>query len=133
VGKSLLRKKRYSEETLRDMHEAADSASGEGMGGATGSTTQRASLLKLFGYDIFEQGFPNNVISDGLSADQIYRGVHIERHSKTSGDDGGPMKVNVGAEIRPYDDPHGRAMTTWRKGETSNDVEPFPTVSRLNK
>ena len=132
VGKSLLRKKRYSGETLRDMHEAADSTSGEGTGGATGSTTQRASLLKLFGYDIFEQGFPNNVISDGLSADQIYRGVHIERHSNTKGDGGESMRVNVGAEIRPYDDPYGRAMTTWRKGETSNDVQPFPTVSRLN-
>ena len=132
VGKSLLRKKRYSGETLRDMHEAADSVSGEGTVGATGSTAQRVSLLKLFGYDIFEQGFPNNVISDAFSGDQIYRGVHIERRSKNSGDGGAPMRVNVGAEIRPHDDPYGRAMTTWRKGETSNDVEPFPTVSRLN-
>ena len=133
VGKSLLRKKKYSGETLRDMHEAADSISEEGTVGATGSTAQRVSLLKLFGYDIFEQGFPNNVISDDFSGDQIYRGVHIERRSKNSGDGGGPMRVNVGAEIRPFDDPCGRAMTTWRKGETSNDVEPFPTVSRLNK
>ena len=137
VGKSLLHKRRYSEETLRKMHEAAallaaDAASG-GANEEAGSNV--VSLLKLFGYDIFEQGFPYNFIAKEASAHQIYRGVYMKKWSNVRGDSGQccPMKVNVGAEIRPYDDPYGRAMTNWRKGETSQDTEPFPTVPRLKK
>ena len=136
VGKSLLRKRRYSEDTLRKMHEIAASLARDAVsGGDTKGVASNISLLKLFGYDIFEQGFPNNVIAKEPSAGQIFRGVHIERMNNVEGGGGrgSPMKVNVGAEIRPYDDPHGRAMTNWRKSETSNDTEPFPTVQRLSK
>lgn len=136
VGKSLLRKRRYSEETLRKMHEAAALMATEtASGGANEGVGSNISLLKLFGYDIFEQEFPNNVIAKEPSADQKYRGVHIERRSNVREYIGqcSPMKVNVGTEIRPYDDPFGRAMTNWRKGETKNDTEPFPTVPKLKK
>ena len=136
VGKSLLRKRRYSEETLRKMHEAAALMATEtASGGANEGVGSNISLLKLFGYDIFEQEFPNNVIAKEPSADQKYRGVHIEKRSNVRDYNGqcSPMKVNVGTEIRPYDDPFGRAMTNWRKGETKYDTEPFPTVPKLKK
>ena len=132
VGKSLLRKRRYCEETLRKMHDAAALLATDAASGGAGSN---GSLLKLFGYDIFDQGFPYNFIAKEPSVDQIYRGVHMERRTNLRGESGlcSPMKVNVGAEIRPHDDPYGRAMTNWRKGETSNDTEPFPTMPRLKK
>jgi len=131
VGKSLLHKMSYSEQTLREMHEVAVSLTRDAVsGGSNGEKASEQSLLNIFGYDL-EQEFPYNVISEELSAGQIYRGAHIQKGGGASSNGGcSPIRVNVGAEIRPYDDPYGRAMTNWRRGETSNDTEPFPTVSR---
>jgi len=112
IAKSL-RKKRYTDEILRQMHDTAAAISS--------NRGEEISLLKQFGYDIYEQDFPNNVESG--------TGMQFERIKY--GGSSSTIRVNVGSEIRPRDDPYGRAMTNWRKGETAGDTEPFPTVLRL--
>ena len=114
VAKSL-RKKRYTDEILRHMHDTAAAISS--------NRGEEMSLLKQFGYDIYEQNFPNNVASGTGTSMQLER-IKYGGSSST-------IRVNVGSEIRPRDDPYGRAMTNWRKSETAGDTKPFPTVIRL--
>ena len=84
-------------------------------------------LLQRFGYDIFKQDFPKT-FAPGMSGGST-NGTKVVLRQK-----GEPLvrpiKVNAGATIRPSDDPFGRAMTAWRKGETAGDTAPFPTVAR---
>jgi len=113
IGKSL-KKDRYSDDTIRHIHDVANEEK-YSIGKGDNSTT----LLNLFGYDILNQHFPLGFASD--SGDCL--------PSLLSGDpDCGTIKVNVGKEIRPPNDPFGRAMTNWRRGETNQDIDPFPIL-----
>ena len=128
IGKSV-HKKRYSEGVLLHMHEVAVSLELErkrdfmGIDPPTKSDAQRTNqtLLQRFGYDIFTQHFPEklNQLHESLSS----RG-DVGRRSGTT------VEINTTPEIRRRDDPFGRAMTFWRRGQTQDDTVPFPTVSR---
>jgi hypothetical protein len=119
IGKSL-RKGRYSDELLQTLHAAASNSPGE-------------NLLQSFGYDIFAQGFPNN-FKEGTEplVDRLDR-----QHSTIPDTDtnkaqtaAAVVKMNVGAPVRPYDCPFGRALQSWRHSVTNKDAEPLPTVPR---
>lgn len=123
IGKAI-RKGRYSGETLSLMHDAAASSDRTGRGD---DGEMMVPLLQRFGYDIFKQDFPKT-FAPGMSGGST-NGTKVVLRQK-----GEPLvrpiKVNAGATIRPSDDPFGRAMTAWRKGETAGDTAPFPTVAR---
>ena len=113
IGKTV-RRRRYSEGALRHMHAAAASLA------AARQPASDPTLLQRFGYDIYAQRFPED----------------FERHPPTltsrvgSGRGKGTVTINATPEIREKDDPYGRAMTYWRRGETEGDAKPFPVVSR---
>jgi len=116
IGKSL-KKDRYSDDTIRHIHDVANEESYR-IGKGHNSTT----LLYLFGYDILNQHFPLSFAS-GSGGDCL--------PSLLRGDpEAGTIKVNVGKEIRRPNDPFGRAMTSWRRGETNLDNDPFPTLRK---
>jgi len=118
VGKSI-RKKRYSDSVLLHMHEVAVSLELERKQTIASKKQQQnnITLLQRFGYDIYTQQFPDN-FKDATAA--------------SSRDDPrkecGTVMINSTPEIRSKDDPFGRAMTYWRRGETHDDTTPFPTV-----
>ncbi|KAL3810589.1 hypothetical protein ACHAXA_002453 [Cyclostephanos tholiformis] len=118
VGKSI-HKKRYTDSVLLHMHEVAVSL--ELKRGKKYAPTRRQqnnmTILQRFGYDIYTQQFPqnfNNPPSFSLRNDPP------KKH--------GSLVINNTPEIRSKDDPYGRAMTYWRRGETNDDTIPFPVV-----
>lgn len=117
IGKSL-RKKRYSEGLLREMHLIAGT-----------------SLLQRFGYDIFDQNFPDNFpCASSPQLPSIWSVVQsltvasapasVQKSLKRS------VIINQGDEIRPLECPYGRAMRQWRWSYTDQDRNPFPTMRR---
>ena len=106
IGKSLS-KNRYSESILHHMNDVA------------------GSLLERFGYNIVNQKFPSNFTKTLPTVDSLCP-VSVAQDWKNKGS----IEINSGLEIRSSDDQFGRAMTTWRRGETNNDSEPFPTIQR---
>lgn len=122
IGKSL-RKNRYSESVLLHMHDIAVSFELERKHNSI--RTKKATpttLLQRFGYDIYDQKFPENFIDPPLVALTHSVSKHGSQH--------GTIHINKSAEIRSKEDPFGRAMTNWRRGQTNGDKTPFPTVSR---
>jgi hypothetical protein len=125
IGKSL-RKNRYSESVLIHIHDVAVSLELERKWKKSNSPRQQphTTLLQRFGYDIMEQGFPSNfsqpthVPLDDIIPDCANLQIN------------GSIQINTSPEIRSSDDQFGRAMTTWRRGETNGDKEPFPIVPR---
>ncbi|KAL7430465.1 hypothetical protein ACHAXH_002018 [Discostella pseudostelligera] len=126
IGKSV-RKNRFSEGVLLHMHEVAVSLALERKQNpmykmpAPKLETQQtnATLLHRFGYDIYTQQFPEKLKRlDDLPAHEAVGRVC------------GTVTINRTSEIRRKDDPFGRAMTFWRRGETCDDTVPFPTVRR---
>lgn len=122
IGKSL-GKNRYSESVLCHMADVAASLALERKMAKKSAQTEQAhmTLLQRFGYDIVNQQFPSNFACP-LPA------VEVVRHG--SKNRSAAIQINSSPEIRDKDDPFGRAMTYWRRGETNGDKEPFPTVSR---
>ena len=120
IGKSL-RKNRYSESVLCHMHDVAASLELERKWTKKNIQKQQThmTLLQRFGYDIPNQGFPSN-----------FAEIRINTMPGVGGQNAGSIQINTSPEIRSSDDPFGRAMTTWRRGETKGDREPFPTVPR---
>jgi len=126
IGKSI-RKKRYSESVLCHMHEVAVSLELARkqksnmmyhISTSSGRKPSNVTLLQLFGYDIYTQRFPENFEQPPRIAMQC------------SGGRKGNVTINKTLEIRSKDDPFGRAMTPWRRGETHGDTKPFPTIPR---
>ena len=124
IGKTL-RKNRYSEETLTHMHDVAASVElnrNKTTSKFINKTKKRQSnetLLQKFGYDIYKQNFPENFKHGGSP-------TFVGKQSRTPG----CVTINKTPEIRSKDDEFGRKMTHWRRGETDNDSNPFPTVTR---
>jgi len=106
VGKSL-RKGRYSDDLLRELHQISRQAKGMEDG---------TTVLEYFGYDIENQNFPTHISKEIL-------------RDATCGSEAS-MAVNQGQVIRPFTDPFGRPMKHWRQARTNMDKEPFPTVAR---
>ena len=150
IGKSL-KKERYSEYTLEHMHNKSyremnmknlelnflSNFSNEEKVLESVKKNHKKSWLKLFGYDIYSQNFPQNFEKDeqpSLSWDELkyFRGKNDEPDTEITSKTNGlkMLKVNVGTEIRQTSDPYGRAMFEWRKRETNNGKIPFPTKSR---
>jgi hypothetical protein len=119
IGKSL-KKKRYGEEDLEYMHELAKQ---EVIHHRVEGDT---NLLKLFGYHIFEQGFPVNTESN-MEPKRFHDYCTYERNLDQNFQS---PRVNSGAELRPAMNPYGRLMTNWRKSQTDDDNNPFPTTLR---
>ncbi|KAL7536492.1 hypothetical protein ACHAXR_007200 [Thalassiosira sp. AJA248-18] len=124
LGKSI-RKKRYSERVLCHMHEVAASLelsrkqnSYKHFAVTASDRQQHKTLLHQFGYDIYTQRFPEN----------FKQPPALEVHD--SGRRKGTVVINRTPEIRKKNDPFGRAMTFWRRGETDGDAKPFPTIPR---
>mmetsp|Transcript_1463 Transcript_1463/g.2594 ORF Transcript_1463/g.2594 Transcript_1463/m.2594 type:complete len:354 (-) Transcript_1463:64-1125(-) len=138
IGKTL-RKRRYSESILLHMHDVAVSMALERKQveldffhaptlfkkTSNGHKRSKVTLLQMFGYDIYSQQFPENVMRPTEpSLDDIGKfSVRKQKHK-------GVFRINATPQIREDDDPYGRAMTNWRRGETANDTNPFPTVMR---
>ena len=127
IGKSV-RKGRFSEGVLLHMHEVAASLALERKQKYVNLISSRyfdsqqsnKTLLQRFGYDVYDQKFPEKF-------------KRVEDLSSLHEDWGlgcGTMTINRTLEIRRKDDPFGRAMTFWRRGETSDDKVPFPTAPR---
>ena len=117
VGKSLL-KQRYSQEMLQYFHSVAASKESEREG---------ENLLKYFGYDIFDQNFPENFVSGNVKqfhSNEPAASVTYNNNSST-------VRVNSGNLVRPKDCPFGRDMRNWRLQHTENDTKPFPRVPRF--
>ena len=132
IGKSI-RKRRYSESVLCHMHEIAASMELDRKQNSrtsfrrASSTSEEPSynktLLQRFGYDIDTQQFPDNFKQPPP--------VLSLSHAAVSGKKGtGTVVINKTPEIRSKDDPFGRPMTFWRRGETNGDMNPFPTIPR---
>lgn len=127
IGKSV-RKGRFSEDVLLHMHEVAVSIALErkqasmDIPPAPKQNSQRTdmTLLQRFGYDIYTQQFPDNF----HRLDKLPSKNRIHRRGY------GSVTINKTPEIRRQDDPFGRAMTFWRRGETHDDTVPFSTVPR---
>jgi hypothetical protein len=75
------------------------------------------TLLQRFGYDIYTQQFPDN-----------FKNAPAVSSRDDPRKECGTVTINSTPEIRSKDDPFGRAMTYWRRGETHDDTTPFPTV-----
>lgn len=119
IGKSL-RKKRYRESVLCHMHEVAVSLELSRKQTSKKNDSSNKTLLQQFGYDIYTQQFPGNFVHPPT----------VLQSSPDPGKQFGRVVINKAPEIRSENDPFGRAMTFWRRGETNNDTNPFPTVSR---
>ena len=124
IGKSL-RKNRYSESILCHINDVAASLELERKTNNAHIISQHhhITLLERFGYDIVNQKFPSNFAKTLPAVDSLFP-VAEDRKNK------GSIEINTGLEIRSSDDQFGRTMTTWRRGETNNDNEPFPTIPR---
>ena len=105
IGKSL-RKKRYTDDLLRELHEIAQKSK---------RMEEGQTMLEYFGYDMERQGFPTNV---------SHELPEVATHGSTK-----CMFMNQGQVIRPFTDPFGRAMKQWRQAHTNMDKNPFPTVA----
>ncbi|KAL3768241.1 hypothetical protein ACHAW5_003004 [Stephanodiscus triporus] len=118
IGKSI-RKKRFSDSVLLHMHEVAVSLELERKQKNDASKQQQnnTTLLQRFGYDIYTQHFPVNfTYAPAVSSSDDPRKEY------------GTVVINRTPEIRGENDPFGRAMTYWRRGETHDDTTPFPIV-----
>lgn len=109
IGKSIA-KKRYDDDLLKELHDIASMEAG----------ADGRSLLEIFGYDCFVQGFPVNFESKTAT---LLNPAMVPA-SKCR------MDINTGASIRIPDDPYGRLMKRWRMSRTNNDQDPFPIVKR---
>jgi hypothetical protein len=130
IGKTL-RKNRYSESTLTHMHDVA--ASGEvnrnnntskfasiSSVNKTKKQQSNETLLQKFGYDIYNQNFPEN----------FKQPPPVPTFAGKRNKNPGRVTINKTPEIRSKDDEFGRKMTLWRRGETDDDSNPFPTVAQ---
>jgi hypothetical protein len=120
IGKSL-KKNRYNQEDLDFMHELAKQKV------IHHSVEGDTNILKLFGYDVFDQGFPVNMeanIAPMNFYDLCRYGGVTDRNTPTKV----APRVNSGSELRPTMSPYGRLMTNWRKSQTDDDKNPFPTT-----
>jgi hypothetical protein len=118
IGKSI-NKKRYSDSVLLHMHDVAVSLELERKQKSASTKRQQnnMTLLQRFGYDIYSQHFPDNFRNPPMVS------TRTDRRKKD-----GSLVINKTPEIRSKDDPYGRAMTIWRRGETHDDTTPFPVV-----
>ena len=135
IGKSI-RKKRYSESVLCHMHEVAVSIELDRKQNSTMNNqhvlkpdkpqSNNKTLLQRFGYDIYSQQFPENFKQQALRELLLSPPNVVLGKGKNSG----TVVINKTPEIRNKEDPFGRAMTYWRRGETDGDRNPFPTIPR---
>ena len=90
----------------------------------------KTTLLQRFGYDIYTQQFPNNFKDDIPTLSCTRRDDYDDdnNNSPLMNKVCGTVVINSTSEIRSKDDPYGRAMTNWRRGETCDDTNPFPLV-----
>ena len=125
IGKSLA-KNRYPDKLLEHMNQIA------------------GELLRSFGYDVLNQGFPQYLKSIPRR-DRVLINVplsspidHKKNCSLQSSGDQIPLHckpsicVNYGNEIRDSESKYGRYMTTFRKLYTDDDLNPLPTISKGN-
>lgn len=103
IGKSI---SRYSKTTLlKDMH------------------TMSGSMLSSFGYNVLTQDFPKSL--------SIPKRERVLINTNSCADERNILPeiiINVGKELRAPDNPYGRNITAWRKGETKGDSIPLPTI-----
>lgn len=118
IGKSLKRK-RYSKEIIDHFHQVASLEDYK----LRSSNEELLNVLEHFGYSISKQQFPFNFLQEEKSVEDLQS--KFNTISKAT--------VNDGFEIRSQNDPFGREMTRWRRGETCNDLNPFPIVKKNNK
>mmetsp|Transcript_1289 Transcript_1289/g.2126 ORF Transcript_1289/g.2126 Transcript_1289/m.2126 type:complete len:187 (-) Transcript_1289:15-575(-) len=130
IGKTL-RKDRYSKSTLTHMHDVAATVEANRNKNTskfanipsinkTKKNQSYETILQKFGYDIYNQNFPENFKHPPPVP------TFAGKQSKSPG----RVTINKSPEIRSTDDEFGRKMTHWRRGETDNDTNPFPTVAR---
>ena len=121
IGKSI-RKGRYSEDILSYFQDMANQEEFQ-----MEYKDMKTNLLELFEYDISNQNFPYS--TDSKETDWSLE-QFMHRVEKSCGDNNAGVRVNIGPELRPKFSPFGRAMTTWRKSQTDDDCNPFPTVKK---
>ena len=121
IGKSI-RKGRYSQDILSHFQEMANQEEFQ-----MEYKGRKINLLELFEYELSNQNFPFSLDSKETewSLEQ-----YISKIQKSKSDNDGSVRVNIGPELRPKSSPFGRPMTTWRKSQTANDCNPFPTVKK---
>ena len=117
IGKSL-RKKRFSEDILRLIHNSAKEVGCNIFG-------RQQNLIHLLRYDIYDQNFPNCFEDNDKSNldEDLVSNLASSANLRS-------IRVNSGAELRHPCDPYGRAMTAWRRSQTQNDTKPFPRKKR---
>ena len=125
IGKSLA-KNRYSNRLLEHINQI----SGE--------------LLRTFGYDVLNQGFPQSMksiprrdrvlINVPLSSQPINPNSNSNsdstEHNEHTESEKPFVRVNLGKEVRDPKSQYGRYMTTFRKMFTDNDAKPLPIVKK---
>jgi hypothetical protein len=108
LGKSIA-KGHFSDDLISYIHDAA------------ASFKPNINYLTRFGYNIPEQGFPNNFMEGKEpKIENIWDETTEVKRKSTS--------VNEGSLVRPLDCPYGRLMQKWRHSVTNNDREPLPTT-----
>jgi hypothetical protein len=122
IGKSI-RKQRYSKDVLSTFENMSNHD--EHLLELHG---QKFNILDLFGYDISSQNFPFNIDTADTSKCWNMNQFLLKKVSSSSTQSG--VRVNVGPELRLQSSEFGRAMTNWRKSQTDNDMNPFPTVNK---
>ena len=125
----MIRQKRYPIDLLKNLHSIYDEHTSDVATTSSGTMNNKKikkdiNWIKVLGYDIFEQDFPNNL--DSLPS------LHPTTMTvDASGGAGAVMKVNEprSLELRSSDSPYGRNMRDWRRQHTKNDNQPFQVVA----
>jgi len=95
---------------------------------------QLGDSLDLFGYHDYKRLFHSNANQNDKSqthVSQVFQPLdgHAMLWNETCVE--GSIRVNQNRGLRPLDDPYGRNMTAWRRSQTDDDKNPFPTLKRV--
>lgn len=82
--------------------------------------------LKLFGYHVYEQDFPRNIVESGLPP---VPATVAKSGSKGAQDEYIVINSPARDELRSPLSPYGRKMRDWRRRYTADDTDPFPTTA----
>lgn len=152
VGR-MIRKQRYPMDLLKELHSmyasSGDDNDDNDDSEALSDTNYNSKIkketnwIKVLGYDVFEQGFPNNLDSlPPLPETSLFASLSAAPHSvdlasasddimkKKNNNKTKKMKVNEpqSLELRSMDSPFGRRMRDWRRQHTADDTRPFPVA-----
>ena len=118
VGKSL-RRGHYSAQLLDYMHQTA-------------AAHPYTNYLRALGYDMMEQGFPNNFVNAASGSavgttSPVPSLLNYALMQSTSDTIRLNDRANEDRLVRPVDCPYGRLLQKWRHSVTDNDTVPLPT------